>query len=327
MCGEKKNSPNEEQHQNVSAKTETSFTAAQIYFYIQMRLKRTDDNYETSMALALTATGATNALRTSYNVIVYRLERSAYGDRQQQVYYGSQAKPASSRTDTRYHTNDEQRTRDSQVAINVDIQWIFHGEFYFKFNYTLHRNHCRAQSSSSSSWARLWLPSYSRATESGECTPATSDRRQAAEGNEMKKTQQNYIIFSLLIIINCTKECDRLEKRQRRRRVLQPLLLLLWQSSQSIERRTTEWIGKENKVFYLFDFIFCASLSRSLSLVFCRDELSTICFSFSSCVHARCIVFVIETSLRLPYADRWSLVVRVDSISFFFLRKQSQKHT
>lgn len=92
-CVEKKKrrSPNEAQHQNVSAETETSFTAAQIYFYIQMRWKRTDDNYETSMALASAAIGATNALRTSHNVIVYRLERSAYGDRQQQVYYGSQS--------------------------------------------------------------------------------------------------------------------------------------------------------------------------------------------------------------------------------------------
>lgn len=102
--------------------------------------------------------------------------------------------------DTRYHTNGEQRTRDAQVAINVDIQWIFHGEFYFKFNYTLHRNHCRAQSSSSSSWARLWLPTYSWTAESGECAPATSDSRQATEGNEMEKNAAK--LYNLFFINN-----------------------------------------------------------------------------------------------------------------------------
>lgn len=84
------------------------------------------------------------------------------------------------------------------------------------------------------------------------------------------------------------------------------------------ESRTPQWIEKEKKIFfYLFDFSYSSSPSLPLTLPIWwlhRDQLSEIVFLF---VYMHFIVFVIEASLWLPYADRWSLVVSLESISFF----------
>lgn len=55
------------------------------------------------------------------------------------------------------------------------------------------------------------------------------------------------------------------------------------------------------------------SIAGSLCDGFVETELSA-----TVCLFVHFIVFVIGASLWLPYADRWSLVVSLESISFFF---------
>lgn len=109
----------------------------------------------------------------------------------------------------RHRTSHEHETQRSD-SMNISWRILFQIQLRIASQSLL-----RAQSSSSSSV----LVEHNR---DDKITGASAHAQKASKHQcrrkcEEEKTQQNYIIFSLLIIINCMKECDRLEKRMNRR--------------------------------------------------------------------------------------------------------------